>query len=849
MMKNLKLLGIIIVLIASLGDGVQAQEMVINGGFEAVAPAVINPYPPLFDFFDWDILPFPWQMRNSCDYSVTTVGSISGLANSGLGSARFAATASNGNTTNPYREIPIGQTLPLTGGTQYKIEFWVKRFTSGINIEIGAVMTTVAVPCTSAPCLFPAGITPDASGVITTNNHQYTKIVGNWTAPVSGIYYINIGNFNVTNVEGFEDNLFYLDDVSIKPCTGTGAPNPIIALGNLFCEADPIIADASSSTNIDCYRWELWPQNGGSLINSSQWFLGNPGQFDVRTLATLTKGNCYQLKLSTREGCALQTAISDFCIENPNVNLSATGQNPYCEGDALNITATGDNGWTYTWSTNQSGIGLQTISPIADINTSSYSVTVTTSSGCTATSNINNLVIHTNNNQAPTTNGVNGSGNFTFYARANAGFACFSIPSFDAANEVVIMSSTLPPNNPPIFAHNYTGSPHQTGNICWFPTTPDVGSHPFAVTVTDQNACASKTTTDIYRINVICEFCPLDLFIQNRRPNNNPLPALTEAGRKIVAGSNVDNTQPAGTVETGNSSVVFESSAIDLNPGFTAGANFTAQINPTTCTSNCSSCCDNFNGFTVSLIPNAFTPNGDGINDFWQPIDLQNPFCAFGAQEFNLVIVTPSGSQIYSLSGGQPGLCCPFESRAPGNNIPYGSIFWDGKTNQSIFGFPAGTPVPDGTYFFVLELKGCGTSQVFSSFITVLGSTAKISNNDSITNLPMEFVMLDKENLSIFETKEEIDSITATKRITNETNSELVVYPNPTKNVINLVLTNSASVQNGVVEVYSLQGKLLNTTIMNSTNTSIDATLYAKGAYFIKLTVDNNIYKQTFIKE
>jgi gliding motility-associated-like protein len=69
------------------------------------------------------------------------------------------------------------------------------------------------------------------------------------------------------------------------------------------------------------------------------------------------------------------------------------------------------------------------------------------------------------------------------------------------------------------------------------------------------------------------------------------------------------------------------------------------------------------------VIPNAFSPNGDGINDTWQ-IKLLNSFLNAKVQVFNR-----QGQLVFNTKGySKP---------------------WDGTSN--------GKPLPIGTYYYVIE--------------------------------------------------------------------------------------------------------------------------------------------------
>jgi gliding motility-associated-like protein len=76
------------------------------------------------------------------------------------------------------------------------------------------------------------------------------------------------------------------------------------------------------------------------------------------------------------------------------------------------------------------------------------------------------------------------------------------------------------------------------------------------------------------------------------------------------------------------------------------------------------------------LIPNAFSPNGDGINDRWM-INYLNSYANVTVQVFNRY-----GQQVFSSTG---------------YNNP-----WDGTLN--------GTPLPVGTYYYIIDRKVAGAA-------------------------------------------------------------------------------------------------------------------------------------------
>lgn len=91
---------------------------------------------------------------------------------------------------------------------------------------------------------------------------------------------------------------------------------------------------------------------------------------------------------------------------------------------------------------------------------------------------------------------------------------------------------------------------------------------------------------------------------------------------------------------------------------------------------------------TTLVIPNLFTPNADGHNDMWQIGNIES----FTNNE--LIIFNAYGQVVYSA--------------APYNNE------WAGTFNSS--------PLPDGTYFYQLELNEMGYEEPLKGVVTIAGS-------------------------------------------------------------------------------------------------------------------------------
>lgn len=79
------------------------------------------------------------------------------------------------------------------------------------------------------------------------------------------------------------------------------------------------------------------------------------------------------------------------------------------------------------------------------------------------------------------------------------------------------------------------------------------------------------------------------------------------------------------------------------------------------------------------------------------------------------------------------------------------------------------------------------------------------------------------------------------------TKNEIQIYPNPTKNIINIEL--NRDVRETMVKVIDVQGRILQDVFFNGSKISLDLKDYNKGVYFVNIT--NSEMQQTFkiIKE
>ena len=91
-----------------------------------------------------------------------------------------------------------------------------------------------------------------------------------------------------------------------------------------------------------------------------------------------------------------------------------------------------------------------------------------------------------------------------------------------------------------------------------------------------------------------------------------------------------------------------------------------------------------------------------------------------------------------------------------------------------------------------------------------------------------------------------INYLLAVKEAKNLQNNSLFIYPNPTKNLLNIVVSDAQALK---IDVYSIDGKLIERKNINK-NTAIDVSKYQTGLYFINATNSKGeVYRNKFVKE
>ncbi len=493
------------------------------------------------------------------------------------------------------------------------------------------VVTTIGTACTSMDSItvivgsVAASLTTidplcngDTTGSITTtttgSNYNYLWSTGDTTA-------------NLTNIGAGT----YVLTVSLGSCQDT--------LSAVLAEPTVIGLSLSSSTNPTCNGDTTGiitiANSGGTTPYTYVWSNGATTQ-DLNNVSAGT----YNVTLTDDNGCTESLSVvltepSAISVSYSTTNVSCGGSN---DGTATATPTGGTPGYTYFWDVTASN---QTTATATNLTANTYSVTVTDLEGC--------------------------------MAEANGIFVNPGIPVDSTAIPLVVITGIVDCDLNPVgaLAINTTN----TYNYLWSngATTRSVNALPagtYSVTVSNSLGCSHVQTATINS-----PFIPtINPFIVNAgltttTVTSGTLVNINGGNDQSFLGVTYNWTDPSTDVTIGTPTA----------HATTAMASITgAYVLTLTATATDSTACQDTGSVVLNVesvysgMPNAFTPNDDGINDLYRPAGL-------GASDvLTFRIYNRWGQEVYN-----------------GDDLE--NMGWDGRFQ--------GVEQPTEVYLFVLEYK------------------------------------------------------------------------------------------------------------------------------------------------
>lgn len=430
------------------------------------------------------------------------------------------------------------------------------------------------------------------------------------------------------NAAGGCGNDLILDDITFRPC-GPTVRSTINFNGSStsvnVCQDDMTSFNMSASVTNGyanpAFQWQL--------SRDSVTYTDIPGATTVTYTRNATGSGRYYYRLSVVEAgnissvsCRVASNVLVVTVsQNPVIQASVN--NPVCEEGTLALTANG--GTVFNW-TGPNGFSSAVSNPqmIASLNkTGKYYVNVTTQNGC---KNNDSVFVQVFPKAV-----VDAGEDQTICEGNSALLSASSAYTYLWAPVTGLSSVTI-------------------GNPLAAPRDSTV----YSLTIKDINGC---TRTDTLRVNVL------------KRPV-----AIAGTEVRIFEGQSVTlNGIVKGTaVNFFWTPLTFITNGNVLNPIVNPKDNTTYTLHAVSSV-GCGTAEDNVfvRVYKKVIVPNAFSPNGDGMNDEWV-IDALTTYSESSISVFNRY-----GSMVFQSKG--------YSKR------------WDGKYN--------GKPLPLGTYYYTIDLK------------------------------------------------------------------------------------------------------------------------------------------------
>ena len=334
-----------------------------------------------------------------------------------------STTASVNVTVNPLPTVAIsGNTtlctgesslLTASGGSSY---VWNTGATiPSITVSNGGIYSVTATntySCSSSATVQVISLeNVSISGNLNICQGQSTTLYANGT----GSYLWNTGA-TTSSVTVTQAGL-YTVTVSLGNCSSSASASVSVATNPV-----PTI---SGNTTICQGETSLLIANGG---NSYVWSNGN-----ASNSIGVSQSGTYSVTATSMEGCTGSTSV--FVTVNPLPNVSISGNNSFCQGDDIMLTATGAN--TYVWSNTSSNASI-TVS-----NAGNYTVTGTDGNGCSNTATKAVSVNPTYN--TPLTHSMCEGESYNFYGQniTTAGTYTHMLQTVNGCDSIITITLTI----------------------------------------------------------------------------------------------------------------------------------------------------------------------------------------------------------------------------------------------------------------------------------------------------------------------------------------------------------------------------------------------------------------------
>ncbi|TDX02023.1 Ig-like domain-containing protein [Dinghuibacter silviterrae] len=442
------------------------------------------------------------------------------------------------------------------------------------------------------------------------------------------------GTYTVTLTDG--NGCTSLPSASVSVTVNPDPPAPTIATGGAttFCQGDSVILTATATGTVT-YQWLL---NGTAIPKATT------------TTDTAKVSGSYTIAVTDGNGCT-STASAGITVNvdpTPATSLTVAGSaTTFCQGASVDLTANSSGATSYQWYQGSTAITGATSNIYTATATGTYAVTIGDANGCSSapSASINVTVNPTPVTPVITASGTlgicpgqtllltatpTGAGTYQWYENGTA----ISGATGDTYTATTAGSYTVTSEN----SFNCTSDASTTTVI----TNPCLPQADLAITKTVSPGPYSVQSPVTYTLTVTNNG-PKDaqnVVVADTLPSGLGTPVNFGGGGNPLYSAVSNSIQwtlsdlPAGTTETFTFDISLKSFGTISNTGFVTSA----TLDPDT-TNNHSTATFVFAGNL--FIPNVITPNGDGKNDLFVVLGLEN------YPGSSLRIYNRWGSQVY----------------------------------------------------------------------------------------------------------------------------------------------------------------------------------------------------------
>ncbi|MES2514198.1 MAG: M43 family zinc metalloprotease [Bacteroidota bacterium] len=659
-----------------------------------------------------------------------------------------------------------------------------------------ASFSTAATRCVGSPITFTDGSTNSPTSWTWTFPGSATPTS---TLQNPSVTYTAAGTYTITHTAANSSGTS-----TAVSSTITVSANPTVAVGNAtVCAGNPASITASGAAT---YSWNTGATTASISVTPT-----------ITTTYTVTGTNaagCTNIKTSTVNVNAAPTVS----VSNATI----------CRGASTNITASGAA--SYSWNTGATTASIS-VSPTVTTN---YTVTGTTT-GCTNTKTLSVTV-----NPTPTVavanaticNGsaasITASGATTYSWNTGATTASISVSPTSTTNYTVTGTSTGCSNTKTVSV-TVNASPTVAvagGTICNGAsanlTASGAASYSWNTGATTASISVTPTATTVYTVTGTTTGCT------NTKTVNivvNPIPNVASSSATICAGSTGTITASGAATYSWNTGATTANLTVSPSSNTTytvTGTSAAGCVKTTTAMITVGSAPSiSVNSSTICAGATA-TLNASGVTSYtWNT-----------SSNATSISVSPTSTSVYTVSGNLTGCAVSAMQTATVtvNNLP--------TVTMSSVGGPlcvANAPVnlvgtPGGGNF-------SGTGVVASTF------DPSVSGAGTFTVM---YTYMDANNCSAVDSK--TVNVSLCTGITELTNTNISVYPNPAKDAIN-VMMDAALINNTSIELYDAIGKLIITEKVINVQTTIKIDALAKGIYTVRIVSEGKQTSRRIIKE